>query len=64
MEDIAKRVLRYRAKKGLTQLEFANICRVSPVTMCAVEKGVIPSKITTAKIELILGGESFESKSQ
>ena len=55
---LADRMMWYRAKANLTQQELANLCGLSKMTICQIEKGnQIPSKITQMKIMLIIGGE-------
>ena len=55
---LADRMMWYRAKNGLTQQELADLCGLSKMTICQIEKGnQIPSKITQMKIMLIIGGE-------
>ena len=55
---LADRMMWYRAKANLTQQELADLCGLSKMTICQIEKGnQIPSKITQMKIMLIVGGE-------
>lgn len=55
---LADRMMWYRAKNGLTQQELADLCGLSKMTICQIEKGnQIPSKITQMKILLTIGGE-------
>ena len=55
---LAERMMWYRAKNGLSQQELADLCGLSKMTICQIEKGnQIPSKITQMKIMLIIGGE-------
>lgn len=52
------RMIEYRAKERISQKELANRCGVSYQTINSVENGTQdPSKVTTAKIELIIGKE-------
>jgi DNA-binding XRE family transcriptional regulator len=51
-------MIEYRAKERISQKELANRCGVSYQTINSVENGTQdPSKVTTAKIELIIGKE-------
>lgn len=55
---LAERMMWYRAKNGLTQQDLADLCGLSKMTICQIEKGnQIPSKITQMKIMLAIGGE-------
>ena len=55
---LPERMLRYRAKERITQSELAHRCGISLQTVNAIENGVqSPSKITVAKIELVIKGE-------
>lgn len=55
---LAERMMWYRAKNGLSQQELADLCGLSKMTICQIEKGnQIPSKITQMKILLTIGGE-------
>ena len=48
-------MVRYRAKHDLTQKELADECKVSVVTVNAVERGLqTPSALTEAKIRLVV----------
>lgn len=58
MATLQERMLNYRAKERITQVEMANRVGVTVQTINAVENGnQEPSKITTAKIELVIGKE-------
>jgi len=62
---LADRMMWYRAKNGLTQQELADLCGLSKMTICQIEKGnQIPSKITQMKIMLAIGGRTNEVISQ
>ena len=55
---LADKMMWYRAKNGLSQQELADLCGLSKMTICQIEKGnQIPSKITQMKIMLAIGGE-------
>ena len=48
-------MVRYRAKHDMTQKELADECKVSVVTVNAVERGLqTPSALTEAKIRLVV----------
>ena len=58
---LADRMMWYRAKANLTQQELADLCGLSKMTICQIEKGnQIPSKITQMKIMLAIGGRTNE----
>lgn len=62
---LAERMMWYRAKNGLSQQELADLCGLSKMTICQIEKGKqIPSKITQMKIMLAIGGRTNEVISQ
>lgn len=52
--ELAKRIIEYRAKHGLSQRAFAKKAKLTPQTVCFIENGKEPSKITRAKIELAM----------
>lgn len=55
---ISERMIEFRAKERLTQQELADKCGVSKQTIYSIENGTQePSKITVAKIELVIGKE-------
>lgn len=58
---LADRMMWYRAKNGLSQENLADLCGLSKMTICQIEKGKqIPSKITQMKIMLAIGGRTNE----
>lgn len=60
---ISDRIIRYRAKERLNQQEFAERCGVSKQTIYSIENGLQePSKVTLAKIELVIGSEEKENE--
>lgn len=62
MKDLTlqERMVNYRAKERLSQKELAQRCGVTLQTINAVENGIqTPSKVTRAKIELVIGGEQI-----
>lgn len=55
---LSERMVQYRAKEGISQTELAKRCRVSLQTINSVENETqTPSKLTIAKIELVIGKE-------
>lgn len=57
--SISERMIEYRAKERLTQQELADKCGVSKQTIYSMENNLQePTKITLAKIELVIGKEN------
>ena len=57
--SIADRMIQYRARERLNQKELADKCGVSKQTIYSIENGLQePSKVTLAKIELVIGKEA------
>lgn len=55
MEDLAKRMIRYRALNRISQGEMARRCYVTKQTIWAIENGRKNiTKLTEAKIEEVL----------
>lgn len=55
---LQERMVEYRAKTRISQKELAERCGLSYQTVNSVENGIQdPSKVTTAKIELVIGKE-------
>lgn len=55
---LGKAIVMYRAKNKLTMKEFAEKCGLTMQTIYNVETvGQKPSRVTRAKIELVLNGE-------
>ena len=55
---LGERILRYRAKEGISQAEMAKRCRISLQAINYIERGrQKPSRLTTAKIEMVLKEE-------
>ena len=53
------RMIEYRAKERITQSELAERCGLSYQTLNSIEQGKKdPSKVTKAKIELVIGKEA------
>lgn len=58
MAELKDRMIQYRARERINQQELADRCGVSKQTIYSVESGLQdPSKITLAKIELVIGKE-------
>lgn len=58
MKKLCDRMIEYRAKERINQQTLADRCGVSKQTICSIETETQePSKITLAKIELIIGKE-------
>ena len=55
--NLAKRMLRYRAKHNLTQRQLADLCKINRCYLSEIENGADPGKIVREKIELVIGGE-------
>lgn len=63
MENLSDRIIVYRAKHRLSQGEMAKRCGISLSTLCSVEKrDQTPSKMTLAKIMLVLEGAENDSE--
>lgn len=61
--NLGDRMIQYRAAQRLNQQELADRCGVSKQTIYAVENNMQePSKVTRAKIELVVGSEKQEEK--
>lgn len=62
MEDnLKERMIRYRAKERISMREMANRCGVTLQTIYNIENGLQdPSRLTIAKIELVLDGQEEE----
>ena len=56
--SLQDRMIEYRARERISQTELADRCGVSYQTINSVENGTQdPSKVTVAKIELVVGKE-------
>jgi transcriptional regulator with XRE-family HTH domain len=61
MSKLGDRMVLYRAKERISQGELAKRCGLTAVTVCNIENDVQePSKVTRAKIELVIGKEEEE----
>lgn len=47
-------ILNYRMKNGLSQIELAKKCGISPTTLAKIEKGQKPSVIVAGKIKNVI----------
>lgn len=55
-KELSKKIIAYRAKHELSQLEFAKKCKISQQTACNVENGIQkPGKLTLQKILNVIG---------
>lgn len=63
MTKLAKRILMYRAKHGLSQRALAKQIGISETTIVGIETGRLKniSKLTKAKLELMLNEEESVS---
>lgn len=53
--DFCEKILNYRAKYNLSQLEMSKLCNLTVQTICNIENGVQnPSKLTKQKILRII----------
>ena len=49
--ELGRQILDYRAKHNMSQLKFAELCKVTVQTVCNIENGVQkPSRLTKQKI--------------
>lgn len=50
-EELRKKMLDYRARNNISQYKLADLCKLTPQTVCNIENGVqTPSKLTKQKI--------------
>ena len=58
---LQERMIDFRARERISQQELAERCGVSKQTIYSIENGTQdPSRITLAKIELVIGKEEAE----
>lgn len=51
LDILRQKMLNYRARYNLSQNKFAELCKLTPQTVCNIENGVQePSKLTKQKI--------------
>lgn len=56
--DLGEKILKYRAKHDMSQVEFARKCGVTVQTICNIENGIQnPSKLTKQKILILIAEE-------
>ena len=56
LNELSRKIIAYRAKYGLSQLEFAKKCKISQQTACNIENCVQrPGKMTLQKILNVIG---------
>lgn len=53
-KTLSERMMYFRAEHNLTQEDLGKLCGLAGVTICNVENGSNPSKMTRIKIELAL----------
>ena len=59
---LSERMVLYRAKERISQRILAERCGVSAVTINSIENELQkPSKVTLAKIELVIGKDESEN---
>ena len=55
---LSEKMIQYRAKENITQQELADRCNLSKQAVHLIETGKRnPSKVTKAKIEIVIGKE-------
>ena len=60
---LSERMIKYRARERINQKELAERCGLSLQTINSVENETqVPSKITIAKIELVIGQEQIDKE--
>lgn len=57
MENLANEILDYRAKNGLSLKKFAELCNLTEMTICHIERGSKPSRLTAHKILRVIRKE-------
>lgn len=58
LDVLRQKMLDFRAKHNISQIRLAELCKVTPQTICNVENGVQePSKLTKQKILNIVEGD-------
>lgn len=63
MNDLAKNMINYRARHRISMRAFAEKCGVSLQTIYSIENGLqTPSRVTEAKINLVLEEDSDEAE--
>ena len=60
---LSERMVKYRARERINQQELADRCGVSKQTIYSIESELQePSRVTVAKIELVIGEENTENE--
>ncbi len=60
---LSDRMVRFRAKERISQKELAERCGVTLQTINSVENETqTPSRVTVAKIELVIGEEEHDAE--
>ena len=59
---LPERMMYFRAEHNLTQEDLGKLCGLAGVTICNVENGSNPSKMTRIKIELALKKGEVENE--
>lgn len=58
MNDLADKILSYRAKENMSQKDFAEKCNLTVQTICNIERGIQkPSRLTERKILIAIEEE-------
>ena len=52
-----ERILKYRKEHGLSQVDLAKLCGISPTTIVRIENGKKCNIITEGKINKVIGNE-------
>lgn len=59
LDILREKMLDYRAKNNISQYRFAELCKLTPQTVCNIENGTqAPSKLTKQKILNVIEGEN------
>jgi DNA-binding XRE family transcriptional regulator len=60
-KNLADKIVDFRGKYNLTQVDFAKMCKVSHTTIIHIENSKIkPTRLTKAKIENVINREVFK----
>jgi len=59
LDILRRKMLDYRARQNISQIRLAELCKLTPQTICNIENGVQePSKLTKQKIINVIEGEN------
>jgi DNA-binding XRE family transcriptional regulator len=59
LDVLRQKMLDYRARHNISQYKLAELCKLTPQTVCNVENGIQePSKLTKQKILNVIEGEN------